>query len=60
MALTYKQAQEEKRRRRQPHRIVPVYKHDPLCLYSDGTILYPYPCTCGNARKVGYTLVLGR
>lgn len=31
--------------------------HEPLCLFSDGTIIPVYPCTCGSKRK-GYYNVL--
>lgn len=60
MALTLAVARMEKARRSYPHTIVKVYRHEELCLYSSGTCIPVYPCTCGKAKHVGYTLVLGR
>lgn len=58
MALTYAQAKAEQKRRKYPHKIVPVLRHASDCLVSDGTIIHQYPCTCHKVEKVGYTLVL--
>ena len=32
-------------------------RHDEFCLFSDGTIVPPYPCTCGS-KRYAYTNVL--
>ena len=57
--LTLEAAKAERARRRHPHRVVSVFRHAELCLYSDGTIIPAYPCTCRSAKHAGYTLVLG-
>lgn len=34
--------------RRRWEETIKVRKHDQFCLYSDGTIIPKYPCTCGT------------
>lgn len=40
-------------------KIVRVKRHTDVCLFSDGTIILPYPCTCGS-QTFAYALVLDR
>ena len=45
-------------RLRRPHETTIRYiRHDPFCLYSNGTIIPIYPCTCGST-KAAYMNVL--
>ena len=45
--------------RRKNERTVSYTVHAPLCLFSDGTIVPKYPCTCGSTKKA-WTNILGR
>lgn len=45
------------RLRRPNEMTVKRIKHDELCLFSDGTIIPKYPCTCGS-KKISYNNVL--
>jgi hypothetical protein len=57
--MTLKQARTEKSRRCYPHEILPVYRHAEDCLHSIAFNKFSaYTCTCGQAVKVGYTLIL--
>lgn len=40
------------------HEIVKFEVHKPLCLHSNGSIIPPYPCTCGGTGEYRYTLKL--
>jgi hypothetical protein len=58
--MTRTEAHREARKRGKlgyPHSVVTYQKHSPVCLYSDGTIIPKYPCTCGGIGAA-YTLVL--
>lgn len=56
---TLRAVRAEKAMRKHPHKILPVYRHAPLCLVSNGTIIPKYRCTCGAPVLVGYTLQWG-
>lgn len=44
-----------------PHRAVEIIAHDQHCLISDGLIIRPHRCTCGDAKRTGrYVLVVGK
>jgi hypothetical protein len=63
MALPRKTALAEAKMRTRngyPHQAVEVLRHREGCLVSDGTILPPYPCTCDDAKRVGWSLQLVR
>ena len=40
------------------HEIVKFNVHRPDCLYSNGAIVAPYPCTCGGTGEHRYALRL--
>lgn len=45
--------------RRPCDRTVKVLKHDQFCLYSDGAIIPPYPCTCGATKYTYHNVLKG-
>lgn len=45
------------RLRRKFEKTVGYVAHDMFCLFSDGTIIRKYPCTCGS-KKIEYANVL--
>jgi hypothetical protein len=44
----HSQAITELKRRKYPRNAARYIVHDPICLYSDGTIISPCRCTCGS------------
>jgi hypothetical protein len=56
--MTYKEALYALSLQKYPHHIIKRAKHLSDCLFSDGSIISQYRCTCGGTGEYVYSLVL--